>query len=384
MTNRKYDFQISLFGLPKCHFEFSQDDIERMKGFKFIFERLIDTDFIKQRMSETPIVYAGEVEKVIPEATWTDFNEKFRHFVLQKEPYNYLRVRRIAFRHPRRGPTMAVRRQMDRMIDHQEKIAHDAYENQGMFDFRTASGEVFSAFELWEKYVYTYNFHVDLMANNARMPALNAFAMSPNNPNARAHLVSCLMIKIVAFERVYNHICDILHFIENPGEDEGKYRHKSRPYPTGSHLQDSPIEMRPISNGAGYCLLGQNSVGPFESIGAVSLTVITRGIEIKEWRYVRGFHVLSDVISELNSAEALIKTQGDDGVEIANRLLPSAGAVVVRGDNFLFRAELLDEPREWEDGELRLGLNGATAELVLGKMIGPASEMYSQYMKAKA
>jgi hypothetical protein len=146
MNIRKDDFQISLFGLPKCHFEFSQDDIDRMKGFEYNFERLIRTDFIKQRMNETPVVFVGNVEKIIPEALWADFNEKFRHFILQKDPYNYPRVRRIAFRHPSRGPTMAVR-QMDRMIDHQEKIAHDAYENDGMFDFRTSSGKVISAFE---------------------------------------------------------------------------------------------------------------------------------------------------------------------------------------------------------------------------------------------
>ena len=384
MTKRKEDFQISLFGLPKCHFEFSQDDIARMKGFKYNFERLIDTDFVKQRMGATPIVFAGKVEKIIPEAVWADFNEKFRHFVLQKDRYNYLRVKRIAFRHPRGGPTNAVRRQMDRTIDHQEKIAHDAYENHGMFDFRTASGEVISAFQLWNMYVYTYNFHVNLMADNVSLPTLNAFGMSPDNPNARAHLASCLMIKMVAFERAYNHICDILHFIENPAEDETKYRHKSRPYPTDSYLQDSPIETRPIRNRDGYCLLGENSDGPFESIGPTSLNVIARGIEIKEWRYVRGFHVLSDMISELSSAEAHIKIQTDDGIAVANRLLPGARAMIVRGDNFVFQAELRHEPREWKDGELCLGLNGATAKMVLGKMIGPASEMYSRNMKAEA
>jgi hypothetical protein len=382
MNKRREDFQISLFGLPKCHFEFSRDDIDRMKGFKYNFERLIDTDFIKQRMNETPVVFAGNVEKIIPEALWADFNEKFRHFVLSKDSCNYQRVKNIAFRHPREGPTTAVRRQMDRMIDHQKKIAHDAYENDGMFDFRMASGEVISAFEMWDKYVYTYNFHVNLMPNNANKPTLDAFAMSPDNPNARAHLADCLMIKMVAFERTYDHICDILYFIKNPTADETKYRHKSRPYPTDSYLQDSPIEARPIRNENGYCLLGENSDGPFESIGSTSLNVIANGIEIKEWRYVRGFHVLSDMISELSSAEALIKIHTDKGVAAAKRLLQGARAMIVRGDEFVFRADLLEEPREWKDGELRLGLNGATAKMVRGKMLGPASEMYSDLLIA--
>jgi hypothetical protein len=56
--------------------------------------------------------------------------------------------------------------------------------------------------------------------------------MSPDNPNARAHLANCLVIKMAAFERTYNHICDILHFIENPTADETKYKRKSRQYPT--------------------------------------------------------------------------------------------------------------------------------------------------------
>jgi hypothetical protein len=107
MNGRKDDFQISLFGLPKCHFEFSQNDIERMRGFKFIFERLIATDFIKNQMAKTPIVFAGEAETTIPESTWSDFNQKFRPFILQRDRCNYAHVKRIVFRHPRCGPCLA-------------------------------------------------------------------------------------------------------------------------------------------------------------------------------------------------------------------------------------------------------------------------------------
>jgi hypothetical protein len=376
MTEHKDDFQISLFGLPKCHFQFSRDDIARMEGFKYNFERLIETDFIKREMYTTPIVYAGKVEQVIPEALWSDFNEKFRHFVLQKDKYNYLRVRRIVFQHPRGRPTDGVRLQMVRMIDHQKKIADDAYENHGMFNFQTASGEVISTFELWKWYVYTYHFHVDLTDDNVNLPRLKAFGMTPDNPNARAQLVSCLLIKVAAFARVYDHICDILHFIGNPAEDETEYHYKSRPYPTDSYLQESPIETSPIQNRNGDCFLGEGSVGPFENIGPISLDVIARGIEIKEWRYVRGFHMLSDIISELSSAEAHIRIQTDDGVKVANRLLPDAGAMIVRGDNFEFQAELLDQPRACKGRELCLGLDGATAKITL-KRIRAISETSS-------
>jgi hypothetical protein len=284
MNGRKDDFQISLFGLPKCHFEFSQNDIERMRGFKFIFERLIATDFIKNQMAKTPIVFAGEAETTIPESTWSDFNQKFRPFILQRDRFNYAHVKRIAFRHPRCGPTKATRRQMDRMIDHQEKIANDAYENSRMFDFKTTSGEILSAFDLWTKYVYTYNFHVDISANNPNLPTLEAFDFHPENPNARAHLAFCLVIKMAAFERVYNHICDILYFIEHPDADEATYRHKSRPYPTQSFLEEEVVETWPIRESRGICLLGENDVGPYETIGSADLSVVTKGIEIKEWK----------------------------------------------------------------------------------------------------
>jgi hypothetical protein len=362
MNKRKHDFQISLFGLPKCHFEFSQDDIERMRGFKRIFEQLINTDFIKKRMNETSVVFAGNMEKVIPEALWTDFNQKFRHFILQNDRYNYQRVKKIAFKYPSGGPTDVILR-MDRMIDHQKKIAQDAYENNGMFNFRTVSGEIISPFEMWEKYVYTYNFHVNFSADNVNLETLDDFAMNPSNPNARAHLAECLIIKMAAFELTYEHICDILYFIDNPAADEAKYSHKSRSYPTDSYLKDGPIETRPICNKNGICLLRENSVSSFESIGPTSLNVIAKGTEIKEWRYVRGFHVLSDVISELTSAEAYIKIHTADGVAAAKRLLQGARAMIVRADDFVFQADLLEEPREWKDGELHLGLNGATAKI---------------------
>jgi hypothetical protein len=128
----------------------------------------------------------------------------------------------------------------------------------------------------------------------------------------------------------------------------------------------------------GRCLLGKSSDDPFESIGPVSLNVIAKGIQIKEWKYVRGFHVLSDMISELSSAEAHIKIHTDEGVAAAKELLQGARAIIVRGDKFIFQADLLEEPREWKEGQLRLGLNGATAKMVWGKMLGPASETYSK------
>jgi len=214
------------------------------------------------------------------------------------------------------------------------------------------------------------------MDDNVNLPKLNAFGMTPDNPNARTQLVSCLLIKIAAFARVYDHICDILHFIKNSTEDETKYHCKSRPYPTDSHLEDSPIETRPICNRDGVCFLGENSVGPFESIGRANLDVIARGIEIKEWRYVRGFHMLSDIIREISSADAHVRIRTDDGVAVANRLLSDAGTMIVRGDNFEFQADLLDEPRECKDGELRLGLDGTTAKITL-KKIRPTSETLS-------
>jgi hypothetical protein len=365
MTQRKDDFDISLFGLPKCHFAFSQDDIARMRGFKRNYERIVETDFIKQRMNETPIVLAGRVDKAIPEALWSDFNEKFRQFILNKDPHYYFRVKRIAFRHPRKGPTKEVRRKMDRMIDHQEKVAHEAYENDGMFNFQMASGEVISAFEMWNKYVYTYNFHVNWMPNHEHRAALDAFGFNPDNPNARAHLASCLIIKMAAFDRVYDHVCDILFFIDNPKAEVATYAHQSRPYPTESFVEDKAIEFQKIKDKIGYCLLGDNNVGPFESIGPVKLSVVTRGTEIKEWKYRSGFHVLSDIVSELTSAEAHIEVQAPDGLDASARLLKTAGSIVVRGDKFIFRADLLQEPRSRTGNRLTLALNGETAELVL-------------------
>jgi hypothetical protein len=175
---------------------------------------------------------ASSIKQVIPPPVWSEFIETFRHFVLEKEPYNYYRVRRIAFKHPRSGPT---RRQMDRAIDSQRKLADDAFKNDGMFDFKTATGETISAFSMWEKYVYTYNFYVDYSDHrNKNIPVLKAFDFKPENPNTRAHLAFCLVIKMTAFERVCDHICDILHFIDKPKAPESAYRHRSRPYSTES------------------------------------------------------------------------------------------------------------------------------------------------------
>jgi hypothetical protein len=366
MNTRKDDYQISLFGLSKCHFEFSRDEIEGMRGFKCNFERLLDTDFIKHRMDRTPVVFAGEIKQVIPAPIWSEFIEHFRHFILQKDPYNYNRVRGIAFKHPRRGPTKIIRRQMDRAIDNQRKFADDAFKNGGMLDFKTATGETVSAFSMWEKYVYTYNFHVDYSEHrNKNIPVLKAFDFNPENPNTRAHLASCLVIKMAAFARVYDHICDILHFIENPNAPESAYRHRSRPYSTESYLKDEEIDYTPIKDLRGVCLLGEKESGPYESIGLVALTLIARGIEIQEYRYFRGFHALSDIDREVSSAEAHIRILTDDGIASAARLLCNVRDFVVQGEEFVFRAEMLGNRGKLENGEMRLELDVAKITIAL-------------------
>ena len=373
MNTRKDDYKISLFGLPKCHFEFSRDEIDRMQGFKYNFERLLDTDFIKNRMDKTPVVFAGKIQDMISDAAWSDFIQKFRHFILQKDQYNYKRVTRIAFRHPRSGPSNLIRRQMDRAIDNQRKISDDAFENDGMFDFKTGSGETISAFEMWNKYVYTYNFHVNYSSQNKDLLTLKAFGFNPENPNALAHFASCLVIKVAAFERVHDHICDILHFTENPNAPENEYHHRSRPRSTESYLEDGQIEYVPIKDLHGSCLLGDDENRPYENIGLVMLTLIVKGIEIKEWRYSGGFHMLADILREVNSAEACIKFLEDGEIAAARRLICSARNLIVRGDKFLLRAEILGSPAEFENDEMRLRLNVTKIKMVIGKMLGPAA-----------
>jgi hypothetical protein len=109
----------------------------------------------------------------------------------------------------------------------------------------------------------------------------------------------------------------------------------------------------------GFCLLGDKGSGPHETIGLVTLTLIAKDIEIKEWRYSGGFHALSDILREVSSAEAHIRILTDDGIAAAARLLCSARNLMVQGEEFVFRAETLESPVKLENGELRLELDVA-------------------------
>jgi hypothetical protein len=146
---------------------------------------------------------------------------------------------------------------------------------------------------------------------------------------------------------------------------------------TDSHLSEKPFEYTPIKDMRGYCLLGKDNGGPYESIGAAKLSVVTRGLDIEEWKYCEGFHVLGDLLRDVGSAEARITLLTSDGMAAAQRLLHNTQAVIVRGNEFVFRATVLERTHAYNAGEIRLGLKCATANLVQGAMLGDAPAFYA-------
>lgn len=347
-----------------------------MRQYKENFESLVRCEFIQRKLYKTPITLMGTPKKIIKESIWTDFLVKFRHFILRKDGHTYEQLREIAFRTPRGDPRNENLIEVTKLIEHQERVANDAYENGGMFTIETAIGETYSPYKLWEAYAYSYVYHVK--SKKKRLPALADFNLVPENPIARAHFASCLMIKITAFQRLYAHITDLLSSIDQPDLPASERKFASRPYPTQSYLEEKRTKQMRHKDYHGYGLLAPNNYGPFKSFGPCSFSIETTQLSVMERSYSQGFHVLTDETNDIQSV-VLILTPGDEeGVKMAKTMLRSSPHIFVRGNEFSFHAKTLKRLRSKKPEEFRIEID-RDIHFVVGEMLGPASsEMYSR------
>jgi hypothetical protein len=383
-------FRISLFGLPAQDFGFSRAEIDKMRGFKDEFECLLTTDFMRKKMYRIPYVLAGSVRKVITPTAWRDFLTVLRHLVGGKhEDFGYKKARDIAFKKPLGADFPEV---ID-AIDKQKAAADDAFHNDGEFGFERLSpeaaasleaifssggrgpaapihGEVISGWNMLENYAYTYTHH----RQRKHEPLLDSFGLTRDNHNAKAQFSFCLMVKVIAFQRLYDHVCDILHFIDNPNQRIEDYAFRSRVCSTDSFVEERLASSCWINGTKGFASLGSYPNGPYTPIGPVEVTVTQRVLEKTTWEYIKGVHHRTNVVPEVKGLEAHLRLRSPSGIDRVREILKLSTGLTVRADNLSIAAKVLSRRLLKGGTEVKLRLDLKNQQCLYGEMLGPIPE----------